>query len=129
MDLSMKLSQQRSNMKQRYKKKPEYLDVVYVADDTQSIKDVFELAEVTSAPINFNSDGVRVITLEGGQEVPVGNVIFKDKKTGKLVTLAQEKLLQAFDLIENGEDAPQPTKRTGGITISNGRGIGGEVEE
>lgn len=119
-------------MKQRYKKKPEYLDVVYVADDTQSIKDVFELAEVTSAPINFNSDGVRVITLEGGQEVPVGNVIFKDKKTGKLVTLAQEKLLQAFDLFDSPEmhqDPEQPIKKTSGITVSNGRGIGGEVDE
>ena len=117
-------------MKQRYKKKPEYLDVVYVADDTQSIKDVFELAEVTTAPINFDENGVRVITLDGDMKVPVGNVLFKDKKTGKLVTLAQEKLLQAFDLFDSGEDAPeQPIKRTGGITVSDGRGIGGEVEE
>ena len=124
MVLSMKLLHQRSkDMKQTYKKKPEYLEVLYVADDTQIIKEVFELAGVTTAPINFDENGNRVITLEGDVKVPVGNVIFKDKKSGKLVTLAQEKLLQAFDLFEGGEDAPQPIKRTGGITVS------GEVEE
>lgn len=98
-------------MKQTYKKKPEYLEVVYVADDTQSIKDVFEVAGVTSAPINFDDNGNRVITLEGDIKVPVGNVVFKDKKTGKIITLPQEKLLQVYDLFENGKDEPQPIKK------------------
>ena len=88
-------------MKQVYKKKPEYLDVILVEDDTQSIKEVFELAEVSSAPVGFDENGNRVITLDGDMKVPVGNVIFKDKKSGKLVTIPQDKLLQAFDIYED----------------------------
>ena len=42
-------------MKQVYKKKPEYLDVVFVADDTTSIKEVYELAGVDNASIKFPS--------------------------------------------------------------------------
>ena len=99
-------------MKQVYKKKPEYLEVVYVADDTQSIKEVFEVAGVTSAPINFDESGVRVITLEGDVKVPVGNIIFKDKKSGKVITLPQEKLLQVYDLYEGG-DEPHRRKISG----------------
>lgn len=94
-------------MKQTYKKKPEFLEVIYVDDDTQSIKDVFELAGVTSAPINFDENGLRVITLEGDMKVPVGNVIFKDKKSGKLVTIPQEKLLQVYDLFSGEQNEPQ----------------------
>ena len=100
-------------MKQVYKKKPEYLEVVYVADDTQSIKEVFEVAGVTSAPINFDEKGNRVITLEGDVKVPVGNIIFKDKKSGKVVTLPQEKLLQVYDLYENGKEEPQRRRVSG----------------
>lgn len=85
-------------MKQVYKKKPEYLDVVFVADDTQSIKDVYEIAGVTSAPITFDEDGNRVITLDGDQKVAINNVVFKDKKSGKLVVMPQDKLLQFYDL-------------------------------
>ena len=85
-------------MKQVYKKKPEYLDVVFVADDSQSIKDVFEIAGVSSAPITFDENGGRVINLDGDQKVAVNNVVFKDKKSGKLVVMPQEKLLQFYDL-------------------------------
>ena len=88
-------------MKQVYKKKPEYLDVVFVADDTQSIKDVYEIAGVTSAPITFDEDGNRVITLDGDQKVAINNVVFKDKKSGKLVVMPQEKLLQFYDIYED----------------------------
>jgi len=85
-------------MKQVYKKKPEYLEVVFVADDTQSIKDVFEIAGVTSAPVTFDENGGRLITLDGDHLVAVNNVVFKDKKSGKLVVMPQEKLLQFYDL-------------------------------
>ena len=87
-------------MKQVYKKKPEYLEVVLVQDDTQSIKDVFEIAEISSAPINFNENGVRVIDVSDELKVPVGNVVFKEKKSGKLVTIPQDKLL-ALDTPEH----------------------------
>ena len=85
-------------MKQIYKKKPEYLDVVFVADDSQSIKEIYELAGVDNASIKFNESGERVISLDENTNIPVGVVVFKDKKTGKLVVMSQEKLLQFYDL-------------------------------
>ena len=85
-------------MKQVYKKKPEYLDVVFVADDTQSIKEVYEVAGVINASINFDENGERVISLDENTNIPVGVVVFKDKKSGKLVVMTQEKLLQFYDL-------------------------------
>ena len=85
-------------MKQVYKKKPEYLDVVFVADDSQSIKEIYELAGVDNASIKFNEKGERVISLDENTNIPVGVVVFKDKKSGKLVVMTQEKLLQFYDL-------------------------------
>ena len=85
-------------MKQVYKKRPEYLDVVFVADDTQSIKEVYEVAGVINASINFDENGERVISLDENTNIPVGVVVFKDKKSGKLVVMTQEKLLQFYDL-------------------------------
>ena len=85
-------------MKQVYKKKPEYLDVVFVADDSQSIKEIYELAGVDNSSIKFNESGERVISLDENTNIPVGVVVFKDKKTGKLVVMSQEKLLQFYDL-------------------------------
>ena len=85
-------------MKQIYKKKPEYLDVVFVDDDTSSIKEVFELAGVSNASINFDENGERVINLDENTHIKVGMVVFKDKKTGKLACMSQEKLLQFYDL-------------------------------
>ena len=85
-------------MKQIYKKKPEYLDVVFVADDTSSIKEVYELAGVINASINFDENGERVITLEDNTKIGINDVVFKDKKSGKLVVMPQEKLLQFYDL-------------------------------
>ena len=85
-------------MKQVYKKKPEYLDVVFVADDSQSIKEVYELAGVDNSSIKFNESGERVISLDENTNIPVGVVVFKDKKSGKLVVMTQEKLLQFYDL-------------------------------
>ena len=85
-------------MKQVYKKKPEYLDVVFVADDSQSIKEIYELAGVDNASIKFNENGERVIFLDENTNIPVGVVVFKDKKSGKLVVMTQEKLLQFYDL-------------------------------
>lgn len=85
-------------MKQIYRKKPEYLDVVFVVDDTQSIKDVYEVAGVTGAAISFDDNGNRVITLEDGTKVSINDVVFKDKKSGKLVAMPQSKLLQFYDV-------------------------------
>lgn len=88
-------------MKQTYKKKPEYLDVVFVADDTQSIKDVYEMAGVTNGSICFDDNGNRIITLVTLDEninIPLNSVVFKDKKSGKLICMPQEKLLQFYDL-------------------------------
>lgn len=85
-------------MKQTYKKKPEFLDVVFVADDTQSIKDVYEVAGVSGASISFDSTGERVITLEDGTKIGINDIVFKEKKSGKLVVMPQEKLLQFYDL-------------------------------
>ena len=61
-------------MKQVYKKKPEYLDVVFVADDSQSIKEVYELAGVDNASIKFNENGERVISLDENTNIPVEQV-------------------------------------------------------
>ena len=88
-------------MKQVYRKKPEYLDVVFVADDTQSIKDVYEMAGVENANIHFDANGERVITLDENTNITVGQVVFKDKKSGKLVAMAQEKLLQFYDIYDD----------------------------
>ncbi len=87
-------------MKQVYKKKPEYLDVVFVADDSQSIKDVYEVAGMTSAAITFDENGNRVIILEDGTKIGINDIVFKDKKSGKLVVMPQEKLLQFYDLYD-----------------------------
>lgn len=83
-------------MKQTYKKKPEYLECVDVLDDTQSIKDVYEMAGVDIANISFNENGERVITIDELQILP-GTVVFKEKKSGKLVAMPKEKLLQFYD--------------------------------
>ena len=97
-------------MKQVYKKKPEYLDVVFVADDSQSIKDVYEVAGITNASISFDDSGERVIILEDGTKIGINDIVFKDKKSGKLVVMPQEKLLQFYDLYD-GEKIEQPTRR------------------
>ena len=89
-------------MKQVSQKKPEYLDVVFVADDTSSIKEVYELAGVSNASINFDENGERVITLEDNTKIGINDIVFKEKKSGKLVVMPQEKLLQFYDLY-NGE--------------------------
>ena len=84
-------------MKQVYKKKPEYLEVVFVADDSQSIQEIYELAGVTSASITFDEKGGRIINLEDGTKIGLGMIVFKEKKTGKLVAMPREKLLQFYD--------------------------------
>ena len=84
-------------MKQVYKKKPEYLDVIEVLDDSQSIKDVYELAGVNGASISFDENGDRIITLEDGNKIGVGTVVFKDKKSGKLIVMPKDKILQFYD--------------------------------
>lgn len=107
-------------MKQIYKKKPEYLDVVFVADDTQSIKDVYEMAGISGATINFDDSGDRIISLDNDTHIKVGMVVFKDKKSGKLVVMPQEKLLQFYD-VYNDEVLEPETKKT--------RKISGEIDE
>lgn len=89
-------------MKQVYRKKPEYLEVVFVADDSHSIKDVYELVGIPGASISFDDAGERVITLEDGTKIGINDIVFKEKKSGKLVVMPQEKLLQFYDLY-NGE--------------------------
>lgn len=86
-------------MKQIFKKKPEYLETVYIEDDTQSIKDVYELAGVERANVTFNTDGDRIIELDDLQ-IKTGMVVFKDKKSGKIIAMAKEKILQFYDEIE-----------------------------
>lgn len=106
-------------MKQVYKKKPEYLDVVFVADDTQSIKDVYEMAGVNNATITFDENGERVIALDGDTNIKVGMVVFKDKKSGKLVVMPQEKLLQFYDVyndeVVEEEKSPSISVHHGGV--------------
>ena len=106
-------------MKQVYKKKPEYLDVVFVADDTQSIKDVYEMAGVNNASITFDENGERVIALDGDANIKVGMVVFKDKKSGKLVVMPQEKLLQFYDVyndeVVEGDNSPSLSVHYGGV--------------
>lgn len=101
-------------MKQVYRKKPEYLDVVFVADDTQSIKDVYEMAGVNNANVHFDENGERVITLDDNTNITVGMVVFKDKKSGKLVAMAQEKLLQFYDIYneEVVDDVEKPKTKS-----------------
>ena len=91
-------------MKQIYRKKPEYLNVVFVKDDTESIKDVYELVGASKANIIFDDNGNRVIVLEDGLQIPVGNVVFTEKKSGKVVTMPEEKLLQFYDVSEDKGD-------------------------
>lgn len=86
-------------MKQMYKKKPEYLNVVEVLDDSQSIKDIYEITESFSGIVSFDEEGNRVVTLDDGTKIPVGVVVFKDKK-GSLVVIPKEKLLQVYDPYE-----------------------------
>lgn len=114
-------------MKKVYKKKPEYLDVIEVQDDTQSIKEIYEMAGVKNAGISFDENGERVITLEDGTRILNGMVVFKEKKSGKLVATPKEKLLQFYDPYE--EDITPVTKSNAGLIVSDGRGIGGEVDE
>lgn len=109
-------------MKQVYKKKPEYLDVVFVADDTQSIKEVYELAGVKGADITFNDNGERVINImkpspEENISIPVGHVVFKDKKSGKIICMPQEKLLQFYDVYNDEvvEEEKSPSVHHGGV--------------
>lgn len=95
-------------MKQVYKKKPEYLDVVFVADDTTSIKEVYELAGVDNASIKFDENGNRVIVLNDDTKISINDIVFKEKKSGKLVVMPQEKLLQYYDVYN--EEVLDPEK-------------------
>lgn len=88
-------------MKRVYKKKPEYLDVVEVYDDSASIKDIHEMYEVESSSITFDSEGNRIVVVDG-VNIPVGSVLFKDKK-GSVIVVAKEKILQLYDVYEGEE--------------------------
>lgn len=90
-------------MKQVYKKRPEYLDVVEVLDDTQSIKDVYEMAGVKNASITFDDSGNRIITLEDGTQINIGSLVFKDKKSEKLVVTTKQKLIQFYEFFSDEE--------------------------
>lgn len=85
-------------MKRVYKKKPEYLDVVEVYDDTSSIKDIHEIYEVETSSITFDDEGNRVIVIDG-VDIPIGSVLFKDKK-GSVIVVNKEKILQIYDVYE-----------------------------
>ena len=86
-------------MKRVYKKKPEYLDVVEVYDDTTSIKDIHEIYGVESSSITFDSDGNRLVVVDD-VNIPVGSVLFKDKK-GSVIVVSREKILQIYDVYED----------------------------
>lgn len=85
-------------MKRIYKKKPEYLDVVEVYDDTSSIKDIHEIYGVETSSITFDDEGNRVIVIDG-VDIPIGSVLFKDKK-GSVIVVNKEKILQIYDIYE-----------------------------
>ena len=98
-------------MKQIYKKKPEYLDAIEVLDDSQSIKEVYDLAGVKNASITFDDGGNRIITLEDGTQIGVGALVFKDKKSGKLAVTTKEKILQFYDLFSEASGKEVNTKQ------------------
>ena len=85
-------------MKRVYKKKPEYLDVVEVYDDSTSIKDIHEMYGIGASTITFDSDGNRVVVVND-VNIPVGSVQFKDKKGGVIV-VDREKILQLYDVYD-----------------------------
>ena len=88
-------------MKRVYKKKPEYLDVVEVNDDSTSIKEIHEMYGIESSSITFDSEGNRVVVVDS-VNIPVGSVLFKDKK-GSVIVVAKEKILQLYDVYEGEE--------------------------
>lgn len=85
-------------MKRVYKKKPEYLDVVEVYDDSTSIKEIHEMYGIESSSITFDSDGNRVVVVDG-VNIPVDSVLFKDKK-GSVIVVSREKILQIYDVYD-----------------------------
>ena len=85
-------------MKRVYKKKPEYLDVVEVYDDSTSIKEIHEMYGIESSSITFDSEGNRVVVVDG-VNIPVGSVLFKDKK-GYVIVVSREKILQLYDVYD-----------------------------
>ncbi len=85
-------------MKRVYKKKPEYLDVVEVYDDSISIKEIHEMYGIESSSITFDNEGNRVIVVED-VNIPVGSVLFKDKK-GSVIVVNRDKILQLYDVYE-----------------------------
>lgn len=85
-------------MKKVYKKKPEYLDVVEVYDDSTSIKEIHEMYGIESSSITFDSDGNRVVVVDG-VNIPVDSVLFKDKK-GSVIVVSREKILQIYDVYD-----------------------------
>ena len=85
-------------MKRVYKKKPEYLDVVEVYDDTTSIKEIHEMFGVESSSITFDSEGNRVVIVDDAN-IPVGSVMFKDKK-GNIIVIEREKILKVYDVYD-----------------------------
>ena len=94
--------------KNDYKVNNDHFVSTSTADDTQSIKDVYEVAGVSNASINFDENGERVINLDENTHIKVGMVVFKDKKTGKLACMPQEKLLQFYDLYD--DEVVEPIK-------------------
>ena len=85
-------------MKRVYKKKPEYLDVVEVYDDSTSIKEIHEMYGIESSSITFDSEGNRVVVVDG-VNIPVGSVLFKDKK-GSVIVVGRDKILQIYDVFD-----------------------------
>lgn len=85
-------------MKRVYKKKPEYLDVVEVYDDTSSIKEIHEMYGVESSSVTFDSEGNRVVIVDDAN-IPVGSVVFKDKK-GNVIVIEREKILKVYDVYD-----------------------------
>ena len=85
-------------MKRVYKKKPEYLDVVEVYDDSTSIKEIHEMYGIESSSITFDNEGNRVVVVDD-VNIPVGSVLFKDKK-GSVIVVNRDKILQLYDVYE-----------------------------
>ena len=70
------------------------------SDKVLQIKNYLDsnFSKATSDIGTFDENGERVINLDDNTHIKVGMVVFKDKKTGKLACMPQEKLLQFYDL-------------------------------
>lgn len=85
-------------MRQTYKKKPEYLDVVKVNEDKDSIQELVEFLGVSieDVSVKYDLNWNRIIII-GDLTISTGQIVFKDKND-KSVVIDEDKLLKFYDL-------------------------------